>query len=130
MNNLSWCKRSLMVTFALAILFGAGLVMNYYLGELTLHIFWGMLVGFVLGILSCVYIKKSYDLITMRPKNPKAFLADSRGYGGVLIAALIANVVTRFMGIGIRNFVGGLCIAWLFMVLGYITHYRCMNEIR
>ena len=124
MNNLR-CNRSLIGTSAFAILFGFGLVMNYFLGELTFTFFWGVLVGVVLGILSCIYLKKTYDVIIMRPKDPNALFADNRGYAGVLLGVFIANIVARYMGIEIRNFVMGLSVIWLFIVFGYITYCRC-----
>ncbi len=124
----SRCKRSFIGTLAFAILFGAGLVMNYFLGELTITFFWGAITGIVLGILSCIYLKTTYDVITMRPKNPNAFLSDNRGYAGVLLGVFIANIVTRFMGIEIRNFVMGCGMTWLLIVFGYITYYQCSNR--
>ena len=128
--NISRCRRSLIGTIAFAILFGTGLIMNYFLGELTVTILWGILIGIVFGFLSCIYLKITYDIITMSPKDTNSLFSDNRGYVGVLLGVFLANIVTRFMGIEIRNFVVGCSVTWLLIVFIYITYFQCSNRSR
>ena len=73
----SRCKRILIGTIGLVVLFGAGLVMNFYLGGITISILWGSMIGVILSIISCLYMANAYDLATMHPKDPDAPFANN-----------------------------------------------------
>lgn len=121
----SRCNRALFGTIGFAILFGAGIVLNYFLGELTLAFFYGGFVGLILGIATCLYLANAYDLTTMHPKDPNAPLANSRGYIGALLGVLAANLIISFFGKEVQNLIAGCTVVWLFITMGYITFHLC-----
>ena len=127
---MSRCNRAFLGTMGFAILFGTGLIFNYYLGNLTFSFLYGSLVGILLGVIMCLYLSNAYDLITMHPKNPNALLAGSRGYIGALLGVLAANILISFFGKNIQNFVIGCILVWLFITMGYITFHLCKNSFR
>jgi hypothetical protein len=124
----SRCKRILIGTIGLFVLFGAGLVMNFYLGGITISILWGSIIGIVLSIISCLYMVNTYDLATMHPKDPNAPFANSRGYIGVILGGIVANIITQFFGIEVQNLVMGCSLVWIFIMMGFMTFHICQNR--
>jgi dipeptide/tripeptide permease len=124
----SRCKRILIGTIGLVVLFGAGLIMNFYLGEITISILWGSIIGIVLSIISCLYMADAYDLATMHPKDPSAPFANNRGYIGVILGGIVANIITQFFGIEVRNLVMGCSLVWIFITMGFMAFHLCQNQ--
>ncbi len=123
------CKRILIGIIGLVILFGAGMIMNYLLGEITASILWGLVIGIILSIASCLYLVNAYDLNTMHPKDPNSPLSSNRGYIGVILGVIVANLVTQYFGIEIRNLVMGCCVAWIFITVGFMAVHLCKNGV-
>ena len=125
---MSMCKRGIIVLTGIAIFFGFAISSSFQAGESQVSMLWGMLLGIILGITMCLYLSKSYDLKTWEPKNPNSPFAKINGLWGPAVGVFLANIISRFFGPIVGDFVFGCNVTWLLITIGYIVFHSCRSE--
>lgn len=101
--------------------FAIFILINRLLGEITRAFYWGLPVGFIFGISTCLLISETWDPVYLRPKKVSNTQGGRLVYWAVPIGVLMANILTRIFNQEVIDFVLSITLAWLFITLGYIA---------
>ena len=93
-------------------------VLIVYRSDSTIF-YWGMLVGVVFGLGTCVYLADAWDPISLQPTNPRTSKASWNLLWVVPLGIIAANILSNLVGDVIIGLLLGCLFAWLEITLGY-----------
>ncbi|VAW36394.1 hypothetical protein MNBD_CHLOROFLEXI01-922 [hydrothermal vent metagenome] len=82
---------------------------------------WGLLVGIVFGLGTCIYLAEAWDPIGLQPTSSSTSKASWNLLWVVPLGALAANILSRFLGQEITYLLMGCIFAWLEITIGYFV---------
>jgi hypothetical protein len=98
------------------------LTIPFMFGTITSSFFWGLPIGILFGVGTCVYLGETWDPVNLRPKNPSASQVDGRIIWVAPIAGvLLSNLLTEFLPLVINNLILGTFLPWIFVTTGYVV---------
>ncbi len=83
--------------------------------------YWGLLIGTVLGVVTCFYLASTWDPINLRPSNPRTKKADGRIFWLVPIGIILARIFPQLLGEEISALVDGCGLSWFALTVGYMS---------
>ncbi len=102
---------------------GLGLLFAFsFLLVVTYHpllFYWGLPLGFILGIVTCIYLSEAWDPYLLEPRNPKTKKASWNLLWVVPLGVLVANITSKFLGEDVRQLLLGCAFGWIFVTFGY-----------
>ncbi len=96
-------------------------VTNVLMGETTTAYFWGLPVGILCGVVTCLSISEKWDPVHLRPKGAKHSYANTRWQWSIPLGVLAANILLNFFDNFIADLIVGVLGGWLYITLGYIA---------
>lgn len=105
------------------------MIVDALFGQGPVSPLWGMVFGITLGIVSCLWLKRTHVLVhgMWEPKNPDAFFAKGNWLWGLPLGAIFVNIIARYFGLAVGRFVLGVIGTWLLIFVGFIVLYSCKN---
>jgi uncharacterized membrane protein len=101
---------------------------NYFLGEVTSGFYFGLPIGALCGLATCLVIWETWDPVQLRPKNPNEGKFFNHWYWFVPLGVIVANIFARLFSNEITDLFLSCTLAWLFLVLGYIAFQVWRNQ--
>lgn len=108
-------------TIGVLIFFATFVLINHLLGEVTRVFWWGFPMGLLLGVVTCMFISKTWDPVNLRPKTPKSGQDSKSVYWAVPLGVFAANIIVRVFSQEVVDLVLSVTLAWLFVTFIYIA---------
>lgn len=83
--------------------------------------FWGLPIGIVFGVATCLYLSEAWDPYMLEPTNPNTKKASGNLLWVVPLGVLAANLASRFLGDEIGQLLSGCAFAWIIVTFGYFV---------
>ncbi|VAW43025.1 hypothetical protein MNBD_CHLOROFLEXI01-3263 [hydrothermal vent metagenome] len=82
--------------------------------------YWGLLVGVVFGIGTCIYLAEAWDPIGLQPTNPNTSKASWNLLWVVPLGVFAANILSNFISDVVGGLLLGCLFSWLEITFGYL----------
>lgn len=82
--------------------------------------YWGMLVGILFGIGTCIYLAEAWDPVSLQPTNPNTSKASWKLWWVVPLGVVAANILPDLLGDVLGGLLLGCLFSWLEITFGYL----------
>lgn len=83
--------------------------------------YWGLLVGVVFGIGTCIYLAEAWHPVGLQPTNPSTSKASWNLLWVVPLGVVAANILSDFVGDVIGGLLLGCLFSWLEITMIYFV---------
>ena len=82
--------------------------------------YWGILVGVIFGIGTCIYLAEAWDPVGLQPTNPNTSKASWNLLWVVPAGVVAANILPDLLGDVVGGLLLGSLFSWLEITFGYL----------
>ena len=90
-------------------------------GYMVNTFYWGLSLGLLFGLVTCLYLNEAWDPEFLEPTNPETEKASMRLLWVVPLGTVTASITAKYFSVNITYLLSGIIFSWLSITIGYMA---------
>ena len=113
-------RATILIATALLFAFFVIYITQLAVGYIVYTFYWGLPLGLLFGLATCLYLSETWDPELLEPTNPKTEKTSFRILWVVPLSVIVARIISQYTNEKVDYLIFGSIFAWIFVTLTYM----------